>query len=164
MAQLAIRRGGSGDVDAAIAIWTRAHAVRYPGYEAPPALRAVVARRMELPGSMLLMASDEGLPVGAVLLSIARTRQGRGEPIAGLAHLSIVAVLPDRWGRGIATALMRAAIGEATAAGFTHVQLWVADANRRALALYEKLGFKYAGESKLGDLGERISRYERLLP
>jgi ribosomal protein S18 acetylase RimI-like enzyme len=56
-----------------------------------------------------------------------------------------VGVLPDHRGKGIGTALVRAALQMAKAAGLTRVELTVRAQNARAIVLYERLGFVREG-------------------
>lgn len=68
-----------------------------------------------------------------------------------------VLVAPEAQGRGVATAMMRAALEIAFGSMNMHrVDLWVFDVNERAIACYEKLGFRHEGlcrESFLGPDG-----------
>ncbi|HEU4513791.1 MAG TPA: GNAT family N-acetyltransferase [Nocardioidaceae bacterium] len=52
-----------------------------------------------------------------------------------------VAVHPDRWGEGLATAGMEAAVAGMAARGTTEAHLWVLAENHRARRLYERLGW-----------------------
>lgn len=54
-------------------------------------------------------------------------------------------LLPEFRGFGIGARLMKAALARARAAGFEKVELQVYTSNRRALALYERMGFKREG-------------------
>jgi ribosomal protein S18 acetylase RimI-like enzyme len=56
-----------------------------------------------------------------------------------------VGVMIDYRGRGIGTALIRATLERARAAGLTRIELTVREHNDRAIALYEKLGFAHEG-------------------
>lgn len=56
-----------------------------------------------------------------------------------------VGVLLEHRGRGIGSALIRAAIDSAKAAGLTRIELTVRENNDRAIALYERLGFVREG-------------------
>lgn len=68
-------------------------------------------------------------PVGCVVLS-------------GAAEVKRLWVDPAARGRGLATALLRAAVEAAVARGFTAVRLSVWEWRTGALALYERLGFE----------------------
>lgn len=56
-----------------------------------------------------------------------------------------VGVLVEHRGKGIGTALVRAAIDFAKAAGLTRIELTVREHNERAIILYERLGFVREG-------------------
>lgn len=59
-----------------------------------------------------------------------------------LRHL---AVHPDHWGRGIASALVERVVRQQRASGASEVTLWVLAANARARALYERHGWERSG-------------------
>jgi ribosomal protein S18 acetylase RimI-like enzyme len=59
-----------------------------------------------------------------------------------------VGVLQQHRGKGIGTALVRAAIDMAKAAGLTRIELTVREQNARAIALYERLGFVREGTKR----------------
>ena len=79
----------------------------------------------------------------------------------GLAHLSMVAVRPDRWGRGLGAVVLSAVRRSARTRGFTHIQLWTHETNRRGQRLYERLGWAASGRTKIDDPGEAIRHYVR---
>jgi RimJ/RimL family protein N-acetyltransferase len=56
-----------------------------------------------------------------------------------------VGVLLEHRGKGIGTALVRAAIDMAKATGLTRIELTVREHNERAITLYERLGFVREG-------------------
>ncbi|MHB8446835.1 MAG: GNAT family N-acetyltransferase, partial [Rudaea sp.] len=85
------------------------------------------------PGALVLAAVDRtGLLGKAVVLF----RKG-----SGIARLYSIAVDHAARGRGIAKALLRAVERGARARGCTRLRLEVNQANRGAIALYEKLGY-----------------------
>ena len=57
-------------------------------------------------------------------------------------HVGIIAVAAPAEGRGVGTALMRAAERWAQDAGFAKLTLTVFEGNRRARAIYEHLGYR----------------------
>jgi GNAT superfamily N-acetyltransferase len=56
-------------------------------------------------------------------------------------------VRADVYGKGVGYRLMRAAIDEAAA------YLWVLDGNGRAIAFYERQGFRFDGKTKIAAVG-----------
>jgi RimJ/RimL family protein N-acetyltransferase len=70
-----------------------------------------------------------------------------GSPIPRLRHSAHLAlgVLRSAWGRGVATDLMNEALRWAPTVGLSRLELFVMTTNTRAIALYERLGFKFEG-------------------
>lgn len=60
-------------------------------------------------------------------------------------HINSLAIDPARRRQGLASALLRAVIRDAVAAGATQATLEVRRSNTAALALYERLGFAVEG-------------------
>lgn len=89
----------------------------------------------------------------------ARAGDGAGEPIIGLMHLSMVAVDPDCWGRGIGRAATEFALIQARLRGYHSVQLWTNLHNARARRLYHDLGFDTSGRRKDDGSGNEIVHY-----
>ena len=73
---------------------------------------------------------------------------------------------PEAWGRGIATALMAAAVAQLQAAGHDEAILWVLVTNARARRFYEREGWAADGATKV-DVHDGIElrevRYRRRL-
>ncbi|MDP2739657.1 MAG: GNAT family N-acetyltransferase [Pseudorhodobacter sp.] len=63
-----------------------------------------------------------------------------------------ICVAPPMRGRGIGTALVEALCAEGTRRGYPAIRLDVVETNRRARALYERLGFLETGTARLGVL------------
>ena len=82
------------------------------------------------------LAADDGDEIAAFILCRA---------IAGEAEVLTLAVAPDLRRRGMATALLQAAMAEASRAGAETMFLEVASNNAPALALYRRAGFTQAG-------------------
>ncbi|MEA2757480.1 MAG: hypothetical protein QOH65_93 [Methylobacteriaceae bacterium] len=63
------------------------------------------------------------------------------------AHVGVLGIglLPPFRGRGLGVALMQDALRQASGRGFVRVELTVRAKNARAIALYEKFGFKREG-------------------
>ena len=120
-----IARGNDTDLPRALELDVRAHLARSASYVQPPDLLDILLDRLRLPHTTLLLAFLEEKLVGTALLSAARTLEGSGEVIEGLAHITLVNVDPSLWGRGIGKRLMAASEESAAADGFKRAQLWV---------------------------------------
>jgi ribosomal protein S18 acetylase RimI-like enzyme len=106
------------------------------------------------PGGRVLVIEDS--PHG--LLGFAHLRQPPAPPaLEGRFALEISRFYVDRpWhGRGIARVLMSACIAEARSRGTNALWLLVYQDNHRAIAFYEKGGFRKAGTAKFR-LGKRV--------
>lgn len=69
------------------------------------------------------------------------------------------------WGQGIGELLLLEACRRLKAAGYARVTLWVYVANRRAAALYERLGWRPLGAPAAHpQTGKLEQRYELTLP
>lgn len=97
--------------------------------------------RMRLRSSPWWVASTpDGAVVGLVCLI-----QEPGSPDTDR-HVVALWVAPEVRGRGVGTALMRAAGEQAEADGAETVSLWVREDDAPALRLYDRLGFAPTGE------------------
>lgn len=88
-----------------------------------PDTEVLVADRTDAPGLLLYAAFDPST----------------------LRHL---AVHPSAWARGLAVAVLETVVERALSRGATALDLWVLDENHRARRLYERLGWRPAGESR----------------
>lgn len=135
---------GRGDlVDEAARIWAQATAARDGAAEVPalevarPVIQGVLDRS---PQALLLIAfSADGTAAGFAALE---PLTDRDEPAAQLSYLG---VRPGLWGRGVGERLLREVRCRLTAAGYAHAELLVYGDNRRAIALYERLGWRPHG-------------------
>lgn len=113
----------------------------------PPALEVECARwtrRLSDPGGWTMLAQESGLSLGTIHIADARTGHGRGDRIAGVAHLSDLFVAPDRWGERIGTRLLDAALAEMRARGYSEADLFTAEANAGSRAFYGSRGWQLA--------------------
>jgi ribosomal protein S18 acetylase RimI-like enzyme len=94
-------------------------------------------------GARLVVAEDAGGEV------VGYCRYGPGKDrdvdptLAGEVYGLYVA--PDRWGAGVGSELLRAAFGDLARLGRREVRLEVVEANARARAFYERIGFEADG-------------------
>lgn len=99
----------------------------------------------------VLVAVDSGQLIGRVILDIAE-----GEPDEMWVYALAVKEAHRR--RGVGTALMHAAAGEARRIGAVHLCLTVEKANMPAIALYDRLGLIRTGEDMGPGLKDRAGR------
>lgn len=142
---------GSADIDVAAEIWAEATAARDGDAEVAglsisrPVIEAVLARS---PDSFVLIAcpdaaaADEitaGNSLGAGFAAVEQAGEGR-------ALVSYLGVRPGSWGRGVGELLLRTVKSRLAASNYRSVELQVYVANVRAIALYERLGWRPCGE------------------
>lgn len=106
-----------------------------------------LADKTDSPNEIELVAEVGGRLVGlAGFESVGSARKVRHRAQFG------ISVDRDFWGLGLGTALTRACIDLAAAAGYLQLELNVVAENERAIALYEKLGFVEYGRDPMGFL------------
>ena len=114
------------------------------GWE-PPALAAERARwerRLVDLAGWTIIAFDSKVALGTVHFTDARAERGEGNAIVGRAHLSGLFVAQTRWGEGIGTALLEAALAEMRGRAYRKAQLFTATANQRSRIFYEHRGWR----------------------
>lgn len=111
----------------------RVHALAFPA----PWSAAAFAELMATPAVFGFLVADDA-PLGVILCRAA----------AGEMEVLTVGVSPQARRRGLARALMEAALDAGRQAGATQAFLEVAADNRSAVGLYEGLGFSRAGLRK----------------
>jgi ribosomal protein S18 acetylase RimI-like enzyme len=90
------------------------------------------------PGTELLVARDEDLPVGFILLA--------SYGLAGSPYITSIAVAENARGRGVGSQLLRFA--EEHFAGRGYLFLLVSSFNQRAQDFYRQHGYEFVGELK----------------
>jgi ribosomal protein S18 acetylase RimI-like enzyme len=113
--------------------------------------------------STTLLAERDGRLVG--LVSFGKCRDEDLSP-GTVGEVMAIYVHPDTWGLGFGKALMREALARLRSGGSAEVVLWVIEGNRRAVAFYERLGFKPDGSVRLPEMygtPTAIVRLRRLL-
>ena len=73
-----------------------------------------------------------------------------------------IGIVKEYWGLGIGSALTKACIECARAAGYSQLELNVVAENKSAVALYEKLGFKEYGRNPQG-FRSRTTGFQELI-
>ena len=66
-------------------------------------------------------------------------------PLAAVAELYALYVLPAWWSTGTGQALMQRVLAEVRAEGYPRITLWVLAGNARARRFYERSGFRLSG-------------------
>lgn len=114
------------------------------------------------PMTFAVVSEDDSEPVAVALAMPARAEGGVApEPIPGLAHVSMLAVSPDRWGQGLGSAVLESTQTIAGERGFARAQLWAHETNRRAQRLYERLGWRPSRRTGIDEHGEPVRHYIR---
>jgi GNAT superfamily N-acetyltransferase len=170
---LTSRTARRADAAAVARLWTTADTARQAEIGLPlgPVTGAGIAEaeqqvhlRLADPASFALLVEEDDELVATTLVLQALAQDGASrDPLPGVAHVSTVAVRPDRWGRGLGAVVLDLAQLEARKRGFTSAQLWTHETNLRAQRLYERLGWVASGRTKIDDHGERIRHYVREL-
>lgn len=105
-----------------------------------------LSEELSAPGNSFFLAIDDSvdLPVGYVKL-----RTGTSEPcVSGPGVIELERLYVDRQviGHGVGAALMRTALDAARTTGHRTVWLGVWEYNHRAIAFYERWGFRVVGD------------------
>lgn len=129
MTSLAIRAAREGDLDALEALEREAFAGDRLSRRS---FKSFIAAR-----NRLLVAADADGVAGYALVT--------GRKGGRRARLYSIAVSRRRAGRGVGRALLKAVHGRALEEGYEALRLEVREDNRRAIALYERLGYRRFG-------------------
>ena len=166
--QVAIRAGTAADAEAAAALVHRADVARRGPSPQDELTRERSVRRLGEPSTFFVLAEAvPGTPgAGDGLVGVAAGLPGRagggvGDPIPRLCHLTMVAVHPGFWGRGLGGRLVDAILVEARRRGYAQAQLFTQTANHRARALYSGRGFVATGQTSVDEIGDEILHYIR---
>jgi RimJ/RimL family protein N-acetyltransferase len=110
--------------------------------QTPAEVAAQIERAAQISTCRNLIAEADGRFVG--MLGVV------GSPVPRIRHTAmlVLGVLQSSWGRGVATALMTETIRWAPTVGLSRLELFVMTTNTRAIALYERLGFKFEGRRR----------------
>jgi len=92
--------------------------------------------------ALVLVAVERGQVVGTATVELETTLEPGAMLEPGVARFRMLAVDPERRGRGIGRALVEACLERARAAGKTAATLHTADEMAAATALYRSLGFE----------------------
>lgn len=155
-AHLHIRHGVPEDASMLAELGARAFAQTFSRYNTPEDMAdylaksfspAIQASELSTPGCTFLIIEQEG-PDGKQAFGFARLQTGPAPTcITGVNPIELVRIyLLEEWiGHGEGSKLMQASIDEASRTGHDVVWLGVWEKNPRAIAFYEKWGFRIAG-------------------
>jgi GNAT superfamily N-acetyltransferase len=172
MGQLTIRPASVDDLDAIIANLVAGFATftdfAPPGWEPPKPRRQRTAELLAHPRTWAALALDGERAIGHVSFTPARGRPfeqppgvWRNEPpIPGKAHLWQLFVLPESWGRGVATSLHTACLEAMTDRGYDRARLYTPVGNHRARRFYEREGWRHTAAGADNDMGLALAEYE----
>jgi ribosomal protein S18 acetylase RimI-like enzyme len=162
MARLA--RGDRSHIDGAARAWAEATALRDGDPDVAPLedSRPIIAGVADRPRSVLVVALDDEDQVMA--FAVAAPALAGTDDLAGTAEVEYVGVRPGGWGTGLARGVLERLCAELAADGFTRAQLLVYVSNRRAVSLYERLGWQAEGRLQPHRrTGKPEQRYRRTL-
>jgi GNAT superfamily N-acetyltransferase len=160
---LEVRLGGSDEVEAAVSVYERSNLARRHGvWPARVDRLAEATEKLSDPTSWFLLAREGRKAVGMALVVPFRSEGGVGPAVAGTSFLSLIYVLPERWGRGIGGQLLDAVIADADRRGSARIFLWTHERdNERAHRLYFSRGFSRTGVTGVDEASEPIAEWSR---
>lgn len=88
-----------------------------------------------------------------------RKQGGSGLRVAGSAHLTSIAVVPSRWGQGIAGRLLDHVVGYLRRQGYEQVECWTESDNAGSVRLYESRGWKRTERKRDATTGEQLDHF-----
>jgi ribosomal protein S18 acetylase RimI-like enzyme len=160
MTELAIRPAVPADVDALVALGARTFRATYREISDAAEIEDYVREYFTpsavsgwISGARTLMAEAEGVPVGYAVLS----RDEAPPCVAGPAPVKLwrLYLAEDGQGRGHGATLLQACLAEACTMGGRTLWLGVYDRNVRAVAFYERWGFRQVGTNDF-EFGGRL--------
>ncbi|HET6989075.1 MAG TPA: GNAT family N-acetyltransferase [Kribbella sp.] len=153
------RLAAPAELDATAEVWRLANIARGK----VPSQQRIARVHAKLTGhdALVVVAVDSGALVGMALAEPGLADDGAGSPLAGLCHVSMVFVHPERWGKAIGQQLLTAVASYAGRDGYAVLQLWTGESNERAQRLYRRAGFSPTGRTKQLDTGELVLHLTR---
>jgi GNAT superfamily N-acetyltransferase len=166
MTPIDVRHGIFGDVDEATSVYARSNLARRQG-DWPSRSARIAQIRSNLhdaarqgTAAWFLLGHDGSEAVAMALVQSFRADGGSGDVIVGAWFLSLIYVLPERWGTGIGGLLLDAVIGEANRRGGHYIYLWThVHQNERAHRLYRSRSFAPTGRTMQDGEGHLIGEW-----
>lgn len=147
MAGVVLRRGGAQDVRFLRDMLHHAYYWKERAPDAGPGPVALYVKAWGRRGDTMVIAIDDGFPVGAAWFRLFTARQpGYGFVDERTPELAI-AVVPSARGKGVGSALLEALLSRAREAGHEAISLSVDRNNAGAIRLYEQHGFQRVAET-----------------
>ncbi len=148
-----VRPAGPEDAQAVAAVHVRSWQAAYRGFLPDEVLDGLsVERRAEMWRAYLSEPSRTRMWVaeapGGVVGFVAAGPEDPPEE-EGTAEVYAIYLEPDRFRRGVGTALLHRAVAELRAAGFRQAVLWILDGNEGARRSYEARGWHADGTTKV---------------
>ena len=165
MTPIDVRLGTLSDVDEATSVYARANLARRQGHwpSRPGRVAHVTASLHDTAGhdtSWFLIGRDGTEAVAMALVHPFRADGASGDVTMGRWFLSLISVLPERWGTGIGGMLRDAVIEEAKRRGGHHMYLWTHEhQNERAHRLYRSRSFAPTGRTMPDGEGHPIGEW-----
>jgi ribosomal protein S18 acetylase RimI-like enzyme len=155
------RAATSEDAREIAGLWNRAHEDRQERRRRLPFadLLDAVYQRLSDPEGRFLLAFDGEAMVGMVHAAIVSRSTGRRGIASRQMNLSMLAVDPGSWRRGLGRTLIGRCLELARSRRVEAVRLWAHAENQRASSLYEKLGFRNGHCWKLDVDGDVAVQY-----
>jgi len=141
---VAFRTATSEDAREIAGLWNRAHEDRQERLRRLPFadLLDAVYQRISDPEGYFVLAFDGEALVGMVHAAIVSRPAGPNESPSRQMNLSMLAVDPTSWRRGVGRNLVGRCIEIAKLRRVDAVRLWAHAENERASKMYEKIGFR----------------------
>jgi ribosomal protein S18 acetylase RimI-like enzyme len=159
------RAATSDDAREIAALWNRAHDDLQERRRRLPFADVLdaVHQRLSDPEGRFLLAFDAGALVGMVHATVVSRPGTRGSVGVRQMNVSMLAVDPKSWRRGLGRSLIGRCLELARSRRVDAVRLWAHTTNERASNLYEKLGFRNGHCWKLDLDGETAVQYKYTL-
>jgi GNAT superfamily N-acetyltransferase len=166
MTPIDVRLGTFADLDDAASVYERSNLARRQGYWPSRAARVAQvtaslhdAAHQEA-AAWFLIGRDGTEAVAMALIHPFRADGASGDVTMGRWFLSLIYVLPERWGTGIGGMLLDAMIDEAKRRGGHYMYLWTHEhQNERAHRLYRSRSFAPTGRTMQDGEGHLIGEW-----